>query len=74
MLTALLNEIATVPDEFVLVLDDYHVVEAKPVDDVLTFLLDQTGILWIGTKGGGVNRFNPATGQAIGYRAADRQT
>lgn len=40
MLTALLNDIATVPDPFVLVLDDYHVVDATPVDDALTFLLE----------------------------------
>ena len=40
ILTALLNEIDTVPDDFVLVLDDYHVVDAKPVDDALTFLLE----------------------------------
>ena len=40
ILTALLNEIATIPDEFVLVLDDYHAVDARPVDDALAFLLD----------------------------------
>jgi len=40
ILTALLNEITTVPDDFTLVLDDYHVIDAKPVDDVLTFLLE----------------------------------
>ena len=40
ILTALLNEIATIPDNFVLVLDDYHVIDAKPVDDALTFLLE----------------------------------
>jgi LuxR family maltose regulon positive regulatory protein len=39
-LTALLNEITTVPDDFVLVLDDYHVIDAKPVDDALTFLIE----------------------------------
>src|SRR5450432_4134612 len=39
ILTALLNEIASIPDDFVLVLDDYHVIEAKAVDDALTFLL-----------------------------------
>ena len=39
-LTALLNEITTVPDDFVLVLDDYHVVDARAVDDALAFLLD----------------------------------
>ncbi len=40
ILTALLNEITTVPDNFVLVLDDYHVIDAKPVDKALTFLLE----------------------------------
>lgn len=40
ILTALLNEITTVPDNFTLVLDDYHVIDAKPVDDVLAFLLE----------------------------------
>ena len=40
ILTALLNEIATIPDNFVLVLDDYHVLDAKPVDNALTFLLE----------------------------------
>ena len=32
ILTALLNEITAIPDNFVLVLDDYHVIDAKPVD------------------------------------------
>ena len=63
LLTALLNEITTVPDNpstgsplsaakspergdfaghgFVLVLDDYHVIEAKPIDKALTFLLER---------------------------------
>ena len=40
MLTALLNEITTIPDNFILVLDDYHVIDAEPVDDALTFLLE----------------------------------
>src|SRR5688572_7658437 len=40
ILTALLNEIATIPDHFLLVLDDYHVVDAKAVDNALTFLLE----------------------------------
>ncbi len=31
ILTALLNEITTVPDHFILVLDDYHVIDAQPV-------------------------------------------
>ena len=40
ILTALLNEIDTVQDDLALVLDDYHVIDAKLVDDALTFLLD----------------------------------
>lgn len=51
ILIPLLNEITTIPDDFVLVLDDYHVIDADPVDtnlvngatpvdDALTFLLD----------------------------------
>jgi LuxR family maltose regulon positive regulatory protein len=40
ILTALLNEITTIPDNLVLVLDDYHVIEAKPVDNALTLLLE----------------------------------
>lgn len=39
ILTALLNEIATLQGNFVLVLDDYHVVDATSVDNALTFLL-----------------------------------
>jgi LuxR family maltose regulon positive regulatory protein len=39
-LTALLNDIVTIPDDFILVLDDYHVVDARAVDDALTFLLE----------------------------------
>jgi LuxR family maltose regulon positive regulatory protein len=39
-LTALLNEIITIPDSFVLILDDYHVIEAKAVDNALTFLIE----------------------------------
>jgi len=39
ILTTLLNEINTIPDHFALVLDDYHVIEAQPVDQVLAFLL-----------------------------------
>ncbi|MFZ1474554.1 MAG: LuxR C-terminal-related transcriptional regulator [Anaerolineae bacterium] len=40
ILTALLNEITTIPDNFILVLDDYHLVEAIPVDQALATLLD----------------------------------
>jgi len=40
ILTILLNEITTLPDNLLLVLDDYHVIDAKAVDDTLTFLVE----------------------------------
>lgn len=40
LLTTLLNEMAAIPEEFVLVLDDYHLVDAQLVDQALTFLLE----------------------------------
>jgi LuxR family maltose regulon positive regulatory protein len=40
MLTALLNELTAIPEHFVLVLDDYHVIDSEAVDSALTFLLD----------------------------------
>jgi LuxR family transcriptional regulator, maltose regulon positive regulatory protein len=39
ILATLLNEITALPDTFVLVLDDYHVIDAKPIDDALAFLV-----------------------------------
>ena len=40
LLTALLNEISAMPDQFVLVLDDYHVLDAQPIDQALTYLVE----------------------------------
>ena len=40
VLTTLLNEVTAFPNRFVLVLDDYHVIDSKPVDRALTFLID----------------------------------
>src|SRR5262245_25257252 len=40
ILTTLLNDITAVSNTFILVLDDYHVIDARPVDLALTFLLD----------------------------------
>lgn len=40
LLTALVNEIAAIPSAFILVLDDYHVLESPAVDAALGFLLD----------------------------------
>ena len=39
LLTALLNEVAAMQRPFVLVLDDYHLADARPVDDAVSFLL-----------------------------------
>jgi LuxR family maltose regulon positive regulatory protein len=39
-LTALVNEITMLQDEVVLVLDDYHVIDAKPIDEALAFLIE----------------------------------
>jgi LuxR family maltose regulon positive regulatory protein len=40
ILTALLNEIASVPRDLVLVLDDYHVIDSEPIDFALTYLIE----------------------------------
>src|SRR5919202_4121143 len=40
LLTALHNDITTPPHHFLLVLDDYHVLDAQAVDQALTFLLE----------------------------------
>ncbi|HSN94663.1 MAG TPA: LuxR C-terminal-related transcriptional regulator [Anaerolineaceae bacterium] len=40
LLTALLNDISSIQENFILVLDDYHTIDSKEVDGALTFLLD----------------------------------
>ena len=40
VLTTLLNDLASVAGEIVLVLDDYHVIDARDVQDGMAFLLD----------------------------------
>ena len=40
VLATLLNDLAAVPDDVVLVLDDYHVIEARDVQEAMAFLLD----------------------------------
>lgn len=40
ILTYLLNEIAAIPKPFVLVLDDYHLIEAAAIDEALLFLVE----------------------------------
>lgn len=39
-LIPLINEIASFPDDCVLVLDDYHLIVARPIHEALTFLLE----------------------------------
>ena len=39
-LTSLINEIATIPDRIIFIFDDYHLIDAQPVHDALTFLLE----------------------------------
>ena len=41
ILTSLINEITSIPDDFIFVLDDYHVVDSKRIDDGLTFLIER---------------------------------
>ena len=40
ILTTLLNDIAALPDPFILMLDDYHAIDAQAVDQALTFLVE----------------------------------
>ncbi len=40
MLTSLLNEIAAMQEDFILVLDDCHVIDSEPINMALTFLLE----------------------------------
>ncbi len=40
LLTAILNDSLHIKDRFILILDDYHLVDARPIDDALTFLIE----------------------------------
>jgi len=40
ILTALLNEMNAIAQDFILVLDDYHAIDSKPVDETLAYLLE----------------------------------
>ncbi len=40
ILTALINEVAATAKDLILVLDDYHLVVARPIHEALTFLID----------------------------------
>ncbi|MBK8618442.1 MAG: helix-turn-helix transcriptional regulator [Anaerolineales bacterium] len=40
LLTTLINEVDTIPDDFILVLDDYHMLDSKSVDQAINFLIE----------------------------------
>lgn len=40
LITGLINEITATPIRFLIVLDDYHLIGARPIHNALTFLLD----------------------------------
>jgi LuxR family maltose regulon positive regulatory protein len=40
ILTTLLNEVSVIPEHFLLILDDYHLVDSQPVDQFLAFLVE----------------------------------
>jgi LuxR family transcriptional regulator, maltose regulon positive regulatory protein len=40
LMTVLLNEITSIPDHFILILDDFHSIDSQSVVQTLTFLLD----------------------------------
>ena len=40
ILTTLINDISATPEHFILVLDDYHLIDSRPIDRALTFLLE----------------------------------
>ncbi|HEY5988647.1 MAG TPA: LuxR C-terminal-related transcriptional regulator, partial [Streptosporangiaceae bacterium] len=40
ILTALINDIITISDSFLLVMDDYHVIDSKQIDEALAFLVE----------------------------------
>ncbi|NIW45813.1 MAG: LuxR family transcriptional regulator, partial [Gammaproteobacteria bacterium] len=40
VLISLINELATIPDKIIFVLDDYHLIEAKPIHQALVFFLE----------------------------------
>ncbi len=41
ILTSLINEITSIPDNFILVLDDYHNVDSRQINKTLTFLIER---------------------------------
>ena len=76
VLTSLINEIATIPERIVFVLDDLHLIAAPTVHDALTFLLENlppTIHLVIATREDPLLKLSRlrARGQLVELRAAD---
>ena len=42
VLAVLINQTATVPDDFALILDDYHVINAQPIHSAMDFLISHS--------------------------------
>jgi len=40
VLTSLINELAAIPEDFIVILDDYHIIRALPIHQSLSFMLD----------------------------------
>jgi LuxR family maltose regulon positive regulatory protein len=40
VLTSLINELAILPEKIIFALDDYHMIEARPIHEAITFLLE----------------------------------
>jgi LuxR family maltose regulon positive regulatory protein len=40
ILSSIINEIAVIPERVIFILDDYHLIEAQPIQDAVTYLLD----------------------------------
>jgi len=42
ILTFFMNDLNEIPESFIIVLDDYHTVESKPIDDALAFIIEHS--------------------------------
>ena len=42
ILTQLVNDLAQIPDDFMLVLDDYHMIDSPEIDEAINFLLNHS--------------------------------
>jgi LuxR family maltose regulon positive regulatory protein len=47
ILAALLNEISIIPEHFLLILDDYHLIDSQQIDQSLTFIIEHHRCIWL---------------------------